>query len=157
MAARSTDGRRFPWGDDTVKWSRTRAFRQIDPKMAFSEDRSPYNVYDMAGNVEEWTRDWFEYKYYLQFTKKIADNPTGPATNGRSRTPQRVARGGARNWSITAREPMPVDKRLPYLGFRCALVVEDAGPAPAPVAVSPAAQPGAAPVATPTKPAPPPF
>ena len=55
MAARSTDGRRYPWGDEAAKWSQARAFRQIDPVMSFPEDRSPYGIFDMAGNVQEWT------------------------------------------------------------------------------------------------------
>src|SRR5262249_28872172 len=29
MAARSTDGRRYPWGDEPAKWSQTRTARQI--------------------------------------------------------------------------------------------------------------------------------
>ena len=56
MAARSTDGRRYPWGDEAAKWSQTRAFRQIDPVMSFPEDKSPYGIFDMAGNVQEWTQ-----------------------------------------------------------------------------------------------------
>ena len=32
MAARSADGRRYPWGDDPPKWSNSpRTYRQIDP------------------------------------------------------------------------------------------------------------------------------
>ena len=120
-------------------------YHQIDPIMTFKEDQSPYGVFDMAGNVQEWTRDWFEYKYYHQFAKTIADNPTGPTSSGRSRTPQHVVRGGAKNWSVTYREGVPSDRRLPYLGFRCVLMVEEPGPAPAPAAGQPGgAPPGAA-------------
>ena len=64
MAARSTDGRKYPWGDEAAKWSQPRAFRQIDPVMTFPEDRSPYGIFDMAGNVQEWTTDVFDPKYY---------------------------------------------------------------------------------------------
>ncbi len=93
--------------------------------MSFHEDRSPYGIFDMAGNAHEWTRDWYELRYYHQFAKTIADNPVGPnPTASRSRTPQRVIRGGSKTWSVTYREGMPMDRRLPYLGFRCSLVVE---------------------------------
>ncbi|MBV8176032.1 MAG: SUMF1/EgtB/PvdO family nonheme iron enzyme [Verrucomicrobia bacterium] len=58
-AARGTDGRRYPWGSDeragaanvyrgdpTQKW--------VEPG-SYSDDQSPYRVFDMAGNVSEWT------------------------------------------------------------------------------------------------------
>jgi iron(II)-dependent oxidoreductase len=60
-AARGTDGRRWPWGN------------QMDPKRlntyydvgsatdvtTYANGLSPYGVYDMAGNVDEWTADDF--------------------------------------------------------------------------------------------------
>jgi formylglycine-generating enzyme required for sulfatase activity len=143
MAARSADGRRYPWGDDPPKWSSARTFRKLDPKMTYAEDRSPYGVFDMAGNVQEWTRDWFDSKYYHLFAKTVLDNPTGPKPSSRSRTPQHSVRGGSKTWSVTYREGVPSDRRLPYLGFRCVLAVESQAAAPA--GGNPAAPPGAAP------------
>ena len=158
MAARSTDGRLFPWGDEPAKFNPPRTYRQIDEVMTFKEDQSPYGVFDMAGNVQEWTRDRFEYKYYHQFAKTVADNPTGPTSSSRGRTPQHSVRGGAKNFSVTARDGVPSDRRSSYLGFRCVLMVEQPGPAPA----AGPGQPGGAPPgppsgSTPKKPAPPPF
>ena len=154
MAARSTDGRKYPWGDETAKWAQPRAFRQIDPVMSFPEDKSPYGIFDMAGNVQEWTRDVYDPKYYHLLAKTIADNPTGPSS--RARNVQHVVRGAAKNWSVTYREGVPADRRLPYLGFRCALMVEGQGLAPPanpgqPATAPPSAAPGGQP------PAPPPF
>jgi formylglycine-generating enzyme required for sulfatase activity len=139
MAARSSDGRRYPWGDEPARWSRTRAFRQIDPVQSFPEDVSPYRVFDLAGNVQEWTKDWFDPRYYHGSAKTTIDNPAGPTV--RPRSLQRVVRGGSKNWSVTYREGVPLDKRLHYLGFRCVLALEGAGAGA--TAGGPAAQPGA--------------
>ena len=152
MAARSIDSRRYPWGDDSPKWNRPRTTRQVDPVMSFPEDKSPYGVFDMAGNVEEWTRDWFDSKHYHQFAKQTVDNPAGP--NARPRSQQVVVRGAAKNWSVSYREGVPLDKRLAFLGFRCVLGVEGAA------AVSPTANPSAppgTPQAAPTNPSAVPF
>jgi sulfatase modifying factor 1 len=132
MAARSTDGRRYPWGDEAVKWSRARVFRQIDPVMTFDEDKSPYGIFDMAGNVQEWTMDVYDSKYYQLLAKTVAENPSGPTPSARIRKPQHVVRGAAKNWSVTYREGHPADLRVPYLGFRCVLVVEAQGPVTSP-------------------------
>jgi sulfatase modifying factor 1 len=151
MAARSTDGRRYPWGDEPAKWSKARAFHQIDHVMTFPEDRSPYGIFDMAGNAQEWTRDWYDPRYYHSFTKTTVENPTGPTPSTRSRSPQRVVRGGAKNWSVTYREGVPYDRRLTYVGFRCVLTVEAPTPAPAAGNPTPTTQP-AGKASTPTVP-----
>ncbi len=135
MAARSTDGRRYPWGDQPIKWSKPRELHQVDPVMSFPEDSSVYGVYDMAGNVMEWTRDWYDARYFQKFANKIAENPTGPATQ-RLHSIQRVVKGGSKNGSVAARQGVDGDKRLAYLGFRGSLAVEgpeaSAGIAPHP-------------------------
>jgi formylglycine-generating enzyme len=151
MGARSTDGRRYPWGDEAVKWSRARVFRQIDPVMTFREDKSPFGIFDMAGNVQEWTTDLFDPRYYQLLVKTITENPSGPSSSSRSRIPQHVVRGAAKNWSVTYREGVPADRRLSYLGFRCVLVVETQGSLPSPS--NPAALPGAPPASRPNPPA----
>jgi serine/threonine protein kinase len=123
LAARSTKGRRYPWGDSPPNWSKPRAYQQIDRVMMFPEDMSPYGVFDMAGNAEEWTKDWFDPNYYHVFTTAdIAENPTGPKPSARS--PKHVVRGASKNWSVTYREGVPYDRRLRHLGFRCVLAVE---------------------------------
>ncbi len=123
MAARSGDGRRYPWGDQSIQWSRHREFRQVDPVMSFQEDVSPYGVFDMAGNATEWVRDWYDPKYFEKQRDKIVENPTGPP-NPRGSSIQRVVKGGSKNWIVSARQGFDVDRRLPYLGFRCSLAVE---------------------------------
>ena len=126
MAARSTDGRKYPWGDEAPKWSQPRVFRQIDPVMSFPEDRSPYGIFDMAGNVQEWTRDVYDPMYYHLLAKSIAENPTGPPARGRN--PQHVVRGAAKNWSVTYREGVPADRAAALFGF--SLRAHGRGPSP---------------------------
>jgi formylglycine-generating enzyme len=145
-AARTPDGRLYPWGPSPPTWARPRVPRQIDPVMSFPNDVSPYGVLDLAGNASEWTKDWFEPKYYQQFKNAPADNPAGPA--GRPRSRQLVVKGTAKDWVVTKREGHQFDARQPYLGFRCVLPVEGAGnvfeptPAPGQPASGPSAPPG---------------
>jgi hypothetical protein len=58
-AARGTDGRRFPWGSEEQKGAANiyegDAAKKWSEPTAYPLDRSVYGVYDMAGNVSEWT------------------------------------------------------------------------------------------------------
>ena len=123
MAARATDGRLFPSGPEPIKYSKPRAPRQAEPVMSYPEDVSPYGAYDMAGNVWEWTKDWYDSKYYRQLFGQPIDNPTGPSAKPRSL--QLVVKGGAKNGSASFREGIALDERLPYIGFRCVLPVQE--------------------------------
>ncbi len=63
-AARGTDGRRYPWGNDLdILRANVRGkddkFRYTSPVGQFPEGKSPYGVMDMAGYVFEWTYDWY--------------------------------------------------------------------------------------------------
>jgi hypothetical protein len=59
-AGRGVDGRRYPWGTDTIA-NAANLFGVLPSGAGWTEvgvwklDRSPYGVYDMAGNVSEWT------------------------------------------------------------------------------------------------------
>ncbi len=84
-AARGTDGRIFPWGD---QWDKSRANTNdggpgsTTPVGSYPQGASPYDAFDMAGNVWEWTSTI--YKPYHDGRKKDADA-----------TSHRVLRGGA--------------------------------------------------------------
>ena len=58
-AARGADGRTYPWGEDWVAGkycnSSEAGIGGITPIDEFPESASPYGVWDMSGNVEEWT------------------------------------------------------------------------------------------------------
>lgn len=67
-AARGTDGRIFPWGNafDPARantpqhWLVERREGNTLPVGRFENGKSPYGLYDMAGNVYEWTASWYK-------------------------------------------------------------------------------------------------
>lgn len=60
-AARGTDGRRYPWGNefDPKKANIGGTAKDLSPTGKFPEGKSPYGVLDMVGNAWEWTADWY--------------------------------------------------------------------------------------------------
>ncbi|MBI3772426.1 MAG: SUMF1/EgtB/PvdO family nonheme iron enzyme [Gammaproteobacteria bacterium] len=64
-AARGTDGLEYPWGQS---WDSSRVNTgenddsgvELRPVGSFADDRSPFSVMDMGGNVSEWVADWYE-------------------------------------------------------------------------------------------------
>ena len=61
-AARGTDGRVYPWGDDfnnTCANSEDSGLEETNPVGMYDRVESPYGVSEMAGNVLEWCEDWF--------------------------------------------------------------------------------------------------
>jgi formylglycine-generating enzyme required for sulfatase activity len=70
-AARSTDGRIYPWGDAWEAHAANVAARQgqqTSPVGAYPRDVSPYGVYDLAGNVTEWTGTNYTYDWNDPYT-----------------------------------------------------------------------------------------
>ena len=65
-AARGTDGRRWPWGNEfdetkTVVWENAMMLGVTTvPITRYPDGASPYGVCQMAGQVEEWVEDWYE-------------------------------------------------------------------------------------------------
>jgi len=119
-AARGTDGRIYPWGNniDTTRSnyssSKINKTREVG---SYPSGASPYGALDMAGNVWEWVADWYDGKYYSTSPSK---NPKGPNSGT-----YRVHRGGG--WFIDAWDLRATGRALNYPealhgydGFRCA-------------------------------------
>jgi formylglycine-generating enzyme required for sulfatase activity len=124
-AARGTDGRKYPWGDEDPReemanfgrccgWS---GFGLLAVVGTHPAGKSPYGVFDLAGNVWEWMADWYDPQYYKTSPDR---NPTGPSS-GRDK----VMRGGS--WSNRAndlrgsiRDRVAPTYRNFSIGFRCA-------------------------------------
>jgi serine/threonine-protein kinase len=128
-AARGTDARVYPWGNE---WDGTKA--NVEQRVAdttavgsYPAGASPYGALDMAGNVWEWVSDWYDSTYYARSPSR---NPMGPSS-GQYRT----LRGGG--WVTDyyfSRTTMRYDFTYPtfrydfyypsfrydFVGFRCA-------------------------------------
>jgi formylglycine-generating enzyme required for sulfatase activity len=77
-AARGTDGRIYPWGNEFDKTKLNCAESKIEkptPVTRFPDGISGYECFDMAGNVWEWTADWFDSEYYRSAPDR---DPQGP-------------------------------------------------------------------------------
>ena len=118
-AARGADGRRYPWGNewDAARANARHAMKGTAAVGAHPSGASPHGAHDMAGNVWEWTADWYAPDAYAQ---SPAANPKGPATGD-----QRVLRGGS--WinepfflAVSHRVEGDPGARASNLGFRCA-------------------------------------
>ena len=122
-AARGTDGRKYPRGNEEPDPQRAVYRRNwgniaTDPVGAHPSGASPYGLLDMGGNVWEWVADWYDDKYYEVSPQR---DPRGPRT-GRAH----VVRGGSwdsrpsvlsascRNWGYRG-------YREGDFGFRCAM------------------------------------
>lgn len=115
-AARGTDGRTYPWGEDNTAYA-----HRIYFVGGIERDISPYGIYDMGLNVAEWVADWFSKTYYQD---SPLENPLGPE-NGT----MRVVRGGApfnpEPVPTFSRNRQPPSDANDNVGFRC---VKDATP-----------------------------
>lgn len=113
-AARGSDGRKFPWGDEWVDGNANTLSAGLVEVGKFP-GRSPFGLFDMAGNAWEWT------------SSDAGAYPGGEAFATKSSREEKVIRGGrfgATPDKVTVffRRPYPVKgSPLGYrdLGFRC--------------------------------------
>lgn len=142
FAARGSDGRKYPWGDETptarhlnacgiecAAWLKKRAaqtdgflyatddgYPTTAPVGSFPLGASRWGLDDVVGNVWEWTAD-----YFGSYSADDLTNPTGPVIGE-----ERVIRGGAWNGAYadwvrpSFRYMSAPDTRSHGIGFRCA-------------------------------------
>jgi formylglycine-generating enzyme required for sulfatase activity len=124
-AARGTDGRLYPWGNQTptsdvanfALGARFSYNQVLLPVRSHEQGKSPYGLYHMAGNAYEWVQDWYATNYYEVSPDR---NPQGPAKGQ-----FKVLRGGS--WSdlpkyllTYGRFRLLPETKNSYTGFRCA-------------------------------------
>jgi sulfatase modifying factor 1 len=139
-------GRPFVWGDDFRPGGAWMANTHQGhfPVSDTSEDGhtgvtavasyppNAYGLYDMAGNVWQWTSDWYRADYYAELARAgaVARNPQGPSTSLDPSEPgvaKRVMRGGSflctdqycSRYMVGTRGKGAIDTGTNHLGFRC--------------------------------------
>lgn len=144
---------KFCWGDDPVTpklaniWqgdfpaTNTAAdgFETTAPVRTFPAN--PFGLFDMAGNVWEWTADWYRPDTYAARAHAMGDNaasnPPGPESSFDPTEPlaaKRTIRGGSflchasycESYRPSARMRTTADTSMSHVGFRC--VKQDADP-----------------------------
>jgi len=146
------DGAEFAWGDDFTPGGKQMAntwqgaFPHENLRLDGHERTAPvtafppngYGIYDMIGNVWEWTTDWYSPRHEANAHKAccIPVNPRGGRDDAsydpcqpEIKIPRKVLKGGShlcapnycRRYRPAARHPEPVDTSTSHVGFRCVI------------------------------------
>jgi sulfatase modifying factor 1 len=142
------DRKKYAWGDEFMPGGRYMAntFQGHFPDHNTAEDgytttapvgtfpANGYGLYDMSGNVWEWTSDWYRPDYYQTLASggEVARNPQGPADSFDPSEPgvaKKVHRGGSflctdqycSRYMVGGRGKGEADTGTNHLGFRCVM------------------------------------
>jgi len=135
----------YSWGDEKVDKGDPKAntwdgsfpeynnvrdgFRVTAPVKSYPPNR--YGIYDIAGNVWEWTSDWYRPDYYAKVKSEVGiKNPKGPEDSfdpAEPTVPKKVHRGGSflcnesycSGYRVAFRMKTSPDSGLSHAGFRC--------------------------------------
>ena len=136
----------YPWGNESIDaqqskcnyWQGSFPYKN-DVKDGFfgaapvaSFQPNGYGLFDMAGNVWEWTADLYHHDYYTQLGSAVVTNPKGPTDSYDPDEPlvsKRVIRGGSflcnesycSGYRVAARMKTSADSGMEHLGFRCVM------------------------------------
>jgi formylglycine-generating enzyme required for sulfatase activity len=115
-AARGTDRRIYPWGNELRKDRANFEAKSTVPVGRFPCPECPFGLFDMSGNVWEWTRSPYQpYPYTPSYDRQSLEADA-----------LWVMRGGhfadpARNIRATTRGGADPGARRPFIGFRVAI------------------------------------
>ena len=120
-AARGTDGRPYPWGDEEPSFERAVwkehpvGREQPAPVDCCEAGASPYGAHNMVGNVFEWCQDLYDAGFYAEAPDR---DPLQDSEGDR-----RVLRGGAfvldaEDLRVTLRNRQYAIEGQDYVGFR---------------------------------------
>lgn len=134
-AARGTDGRRYPWGDEPATCARA-VIKEGEPNgcgrgkvwPVGSRPAGVHGLFDMAGNSWEWVADWYSKSYAACGAGCSGKNPKGPCGGAATcaGATERVVRGGSWYWeapyatTTKRRSHLPGNRPFHHFGFRCA-------------------------------------
>ncbi|MFW7380616.1 MAG: formylglycine-generating enzyme family protein [Oligoflexus sp.] len=138
-------GKKYAWGDDLkpdgkwpaniwqgffpIKNTAEDGYRWTSPVHSFPPNG--YGLYDMGGNVWQWTSDWYRPDTYTQAAANgMVQNPQGPSTSfdpNEPDVPKRVQRGGSflcsdrycTRYLVGSRGKGAVNSAGSNIGFRC--------------------------------------
>ena len=117
----------FFQGDFPYKNTQEDGFEKVAPVMSFQPNA--YGLFDISGNVWEWTMDWYSAKYYEDIENVMSNNPKGPNKTFEvfnAHATHKVVRGGSflcndswcSGYRNARRMRLSPDSGMEHLGFR---------------------------------------